>query len=163
MARRFRGESTHKVDAKGRVSIPAGFRRVIEAADPDWETGKTPTIILVYGGKTRDYIEGFTVTAMDEVDAKISKLPRGSARRKALEQLYSAQAHETVVDETGRIVLPPKLRTKIGLDGEALFRASGDTFEIWKPDTLADDLDGMEEEGFDPDADPSIYLDGDLE
>ncbi|MEP4311011.1 MAG: MraZ, partial [Lentilitoribacter sp.] len=30
MARRFRGESDHKVDTKGRVSIPASFRRVIE-------------------------------------------------------------------------------------------------------------------------------------
>ena len=34
MSRRFRGESHHKVDAKGRVSIPASFRRVIEASDP---------------------------------------------------------------------------------------------------------------------------------
>ena len=31
MARRFRGSETFKVDAKGRVSIPAPFRRVIEA------------------------------------------------------------------------------------------------------------------------------------
>ncbi|MCK4861351.1 MAG: cell division/cell wall cluster transcriptional repressor MraZ, partial [Rhodobacteraceae bacterium] len=30
MARRFRGKSVHKVDAKGRVSIPASFRRVLE-------------------------------------------------------------------------------------------------------------------------------------
>ncbi|MDT2073578.1 MAG: cell division/cell wall cluster transcriptional repressor MraZ, partial [Planktomarina sp.] len=30
MARRFRGESHHKVDSKGRVSIPALFRRVLE-------------------------------------------------------------------------------------------------------------------------------------
>ena len=35
-ARRFRGESVHKVDAKGRVSIPAAFRRVLEDGDPDW-------------------------------------------------------------------------------------------------------------------------------
>ena len=31
LGRRFRGESDHKVDSKGRVSIPASFRRVIES------------------------------------------------------------------------------------------------------------------------------------
>ena len=35
MARRFRGESVHKVDAKGHVSIPAPFRRVLEEGDPN--------------------------------------------------------------------------------------------------------------------------------
>jgi MraZ protein len=39
------------------------------------------------------------------------------------------------VDETGRLVLPAKLRQKIGLDKEAFFIATGDTFQIWKPET----------------------------
>ena len=85
VARRFRGESDHKVDAKGRVSIPASFRRVIESCDPEWTDGLPPRLILVYGGETRAFIEGFTIEAMDEVDEKISKYPRGSAKRKAME------------------------------------------------------------------------------
>ena len=35
MKRRFRGESVNKVDAKGRVSVPAAFRRALEEGDPD--------------------------------------------------------------------------------------------------------------------------------
>jgi len=46
----FRGESVHKVDSKGRVSIPALFRRVLEAADPDWTDGLQPNVVVVYGG-----------------------------------------------------------------------------------------------------------------
>ena len=163
MARRFRGESDHKVDAKGRVSIPASFRRVIEAADPDWTEGLPPRIIIVYGGDTRSYLEGFTVEAMDEVDDKISLHPRGSAKRKAMERLYSAQSIETVVDDTGRIVLPAKLRDKIGLDGMARFVSSGDTFEIWKPEAYDASIAALDDAGYDPDDDPSVYLDGDLE
>ena len=163
MARRFRGESDHKVDAKGRVSIPASFRRVIEGCDPEWTDGLPPRLILVYGGETRSFIEGFTIEAMDEVDAKISKFPRGSAKRKAMERLYSAQSIETEVDNTGRIVLPAKLREKIGLDGVARFVSAGDTFEIWKPEAYDASIEALDEDGFDPDLDPSVYLDGDLE
>ena len=161
MARRFRGESDHKVDTKGRVSIPASFRRVIEQGDPDWTEGLPPRLILVYGGRTRAYLEGFTVEAMDEVDDKIAKHPRGSAQRKAMERLYSAQSIETEVDNTGRIVLPAKLREKLGLDATARFVASGDTFEIWHPDTYEAAIEAAEAaEGLDPDIDPSVYLDG---
>ena len=35
LGRRFRGEGLYKVDSKGRVSIPALFRRVIESCDPN--------------------------------------------------------------------------------------------------------------------------------
>lgn len=163
VARRFRGESDHKVDTKGRVSIPASFRRVIEACDPDWTDGLPPRIILVYGGATRDYLEGFTIEAMDEVDDKIAKFPRGSAKRKAMERLYSAQSVEVIVDDTGRIVLPAKLRDKIGLNGMARFVSSGDTFEIWTPEAYDDSIAALDDDGFDPDLDPSVYLDGDME
>ena len=130
--------------------------------DPDWTEGLPPRLILVYGGVTRDYIEGFTIEAMDEVDDKISKFPRGSAKRKAMERLYSAQSIETVVDDTGRIVLPAKLREKIGLNGIARFVASGDTFEIWQPEAYEASVAALDEEGYDPALDPSVYLDGDL-
>lgn len=163
MARRFRGESDHKVDAKGRVSIPAPFRRVIESADPEWTEGLLPRLIIVYGGATRNYLEGFTIEAMDEVDEKISKHPRGSAKRKAMERLYSAQSIETVVDDTGRIVLPAKLRDKIGLTNTARFVSSGDTFEIWNPDAYDESIEALDDEGYDPDVDASVYLDGDLD
>lgn len=163
VARRFRGESEHKVDGKGRVSIPASFRRVIESCDPDWTDGLPPRLIIVYGGETRAYLEGFTIEAMEEVDEKISKHPRGSAKRKAMERLYSAQSVETVVDDTGRIVLPQKLREKIGLTDTAQFVSSGDTFEIWKPEAYDASIAALDDDGFDPGLDPSVYLDGDLD
>ncbi|MBT8415176.1 MAG: division/cell wall cluster transcriptional repressor MraZ, partial [Boseongicola sp.] len=50
-------------------------------------------------------------------------------------KLFNGQSLLTTVDDTGRIVLPSKLRQKIDLEGEAYFIASGDTFQIWKPET----------------------------
>ena len=106
VARRFRGESHHKVDAKGRVSIPALFRRVIEASDPNWTDGLAPELIIVYGDHRRDYLECYTVDAIGEVDDKIDALPRGSMERKMLQRLFHGQSFPTTVDETGRLVLP---------------------------------------------------------
>jgi|TARA_B110000908_G_scaffold51910_1_gene63321 MraZ protein len=134
---------------------------VIEACDPEWTEGLPPRIIIVYGGDTRDYLEGFTIEAMDEVDDKIAQFPRGSAKRKAMERLYSAQSVEVLVDDTGRIVLPTRLREKIGLEGMAQFISSGDTFEIWKPEAYDASIAALDDDGFDPDLDPSVYLDGD--
>ncbi|SES14800.1 MraZ protein [Tranquillimonas rosea] len=161
MVRAFRGESVHKVDTKGRVSIPAGFRRVLEAGDPNFTEGLNPELVIVYGGETRDYLECFTMDSIAKIDAKISRLPRGSKKRKALQRLYHTHAHPTSVDETGRLVLPAKLREKIGLNGEAFFAGTGETFEIWSPEAYDASIgDGGEDEDFDPDVDPEVYLDG---
>src|SRR5210317_2613621 len=88
VSRRFRGESHHKVDTKGRVSIPASFRRVIEASDPNWSSGDAPELVIVYGDHRRNYLECYTIEAIEEVDAKIDALPRGSMGRKTLERLF---------------------------------------------------------------------------
>ncbi len=135
MARRFRGEFHQKVDAKGRVSVPALFRRVVEAADPDWTEGKRPNLVIVYGDHRRKYLECYTIEAIDDIDTRIDALPRGSMERKMLERLMHGQSYPTQIDEDGRIILPQKLREKIDLSAEAFFIASGDRFHIWKPET----------------------------
>lgn len=135
MARRFRGESHQKVDAKGRVSFPALFRRVLEAGDPDWKEGLRPQMVIVYGDHRRKFLECYTIDAITEVDAKIDRLPRGSEGRRILEHMINGQSLPTDVDKDGRLVLPQKLREKIGLDKEAFFIASGDTFQVWNPET----------------------------
>ncbi len=162
MARRFRGESHHKVDTKGRVSIPASFRRVLEAGDPNWTEGLAPELVIVYGDHRRSYLECYTMQAIDEVDDQIASLPRGSMERKMLQRLFHGQSFPTTVDETGRLVLPAKLRQKIDLDNEAFFIAAGDTFQIWKTETYEKEELSKTEEWLDElpdDFDPLIFLD----
>lgn len=162
MAHRFRGESQHKVDAKGRVSIPASFRRVLEAGDPAWTEGLNPELVIVYGDHRRAYLDCYTMAAIEEVDAQIDRLPRGSQSRKVLQRLFHGQSFPTSVDETGRLVLPAKLREKIGLTHEAFFIAAGDTFQIWKPEAYkAEEADVVAWLDDQPDDfDPLSLLDG---
>lgn len=162
MSRRFRGESHHKVDTKGRVSIPASFRRVIEAADPNWTSGDAPELVIVYGDHRRDFLECYTIEAINEVDDKIDALPRGSMERKMLQRLFHGQSFPTSIDETGRLVLPAKLRNKISLDKEAFFIGAGDTFQIWKTETYDAQEAARTEAWLDDlpdDVDPLVFLD----
>ncbi len=163
MARTFRGESIHKVDAKGRVSIPAAFRRVIEENDPDWVKGASPNLVIVYGDARWNRLEGYHMAAIADVDARIARLPRGSKKRRYLETLFNGQSHPTAVDDTGRLVLPQKLRDKIGITDEAYFIATGDSFQIWEPAAYAARAAEIEswfaDEG--DDFDPLMLLDSD--
>ena len=145
------------------MSIPASFRRVIEAADPNWTDGLSPELVIVYGDHRRNYLECYTMEAIDEVDTKIDALARGSMQRKMLQRLFHGQSFPTSIDETGRLVLPAKLRQKIGLDSEAFFIAAGDTFQIWKPETYESEELAKTEVWLDDlpdDFDPLVYLDG---
>ena len=162
MARRFRGESHHKVDGKGRVSIPALFRRVIELGDPNYIEGLNPELVIVYGDHRRNYLECYTIQAINELDLKIDALPRGSMERRMLQRLFHGQSFPTMVDDTGRLVLPLKLRKKINLETEAFFIAAGDTFQIWKTETYeAEELSKTEAwlEQLPENFDPLVYLD----
>lgn len=161
MARMFRGESVHKVDGKGRVSIPAGFRRVLQESDPEWKPDANPRLVIVYGDRSRNYLECYTIEAMAEVDAKIADLPRGSRPRRRLETLFTAQALETSVDETGRLVLSARLREKVGITNSAYFVASGDTFQIVSPETYEAKMAELDEwlDELEDDVDPLTFLD----
>ena len=134
MARRFRGQFHQKVDAKGRVSIPAQFRRVLEACDPDWTDGLRPNLVLHFGPRTQAFLTGYTIEAMDDIDRRIDAMPRGSTQRKLLERTVHSQSQPTQLDDDGRIVLPQRLRERLGLAGEALFVGVGDSFQLWKPE-----------------------------
>ncbi|MCB1328749.1 MAG: division/cell wall cluster transcriptional repressor MraZ [Maritimibacter sp.] len=164
MAHVFRGEGHHKVDGKGRVSIPALFRRVLEASDPEWKEGLNPNLVIVYGGERQKYLECYTMEAIAEVDAKIARMQRGSMERRMLERMFNGQSLPASVDETGRLVLPAKQRQKIGLEGEAYFIATGDTFQIWNPETYEQEEAAKAEawlEDMPEDFDPLTLLPGD--
>ena len=84
----FLSNTVNKIDAKGRVSIPALFRRVIELGDPNYIEGLTPELVIVYGDHRRNYLECYTIQAINELDLKIDALPRGSMERRMLQRLF---------------------------------------------------------------------------
>lgn len=146
MAEAFRGEFYQKVDAKARVSIPAPFRRVLEAGDGGPGSSR-PRVVMVYGGGARQYVECYSVAQMAVLEERIRRIPPGTPQRKALERNYITLSQTVEVDDDGRIVLPAKVREKTGLTeaGEAVFAGALDTFQIWRGETYDAEMAAQEE------------------
>lgn len=161
LARRFRGSEEVKVDAKGRVSIPAKFRRVFESADPDFDSARNRAqLVVVYGFADWTHLRLYTMQAIDEIDDAISDLPRGSSDRIYLETLMNGLSEEAEIDGDGRLVLPQRLREKIGLDDRAFFMAQGDYLKVSTPETHDADLAAIAAAvpALEPGADPLSLL-----
>jgi len=168
---RFYGTHHHKVDAKGRLSVPAAFRRVIEAEDPELARARAaglvadqlpaPRLMVLTGSRRirredpgRWRLECLTVERLREYQEAVARHPRGSRARRAGEYYFSTWVQELRVDANGRIVLPAELRADFGLEDEALFVARNDRFEIWSPaaheKVEAEAIDALFGTGFDP-------------
>ena len=50
-----------------------------------------------------------------------------------------AATEEVPYDSSGRIVLPPMMRRKGGIEDLALFLGAGETFQIWNPSLFLKD------------------------
>lgn len=153
----FRGEFNQKVDGKGRMSIPAAFRRVLEDGDPDYPENHNARMVVLYGPHLKGCLHAYTIEAMAEIEADIKSLPRGSKQRQMASRMILGKSLETEIDRDGRIVLPKERREQIGLEGEAVMVAMGDYFEIWNAETYAaeeaaeiDDFLAGQDEDFDP-------------
>jgi MraZ protein len=130
---RFQGESLNKVDGKGRISLPAKFRRALQAGDSRCGPGDPARLYIAYGNPTTDFVECLSGDYFDDLVSRIEAMDDGESERELLEYLYFVKCDEVSVDETGRFVLPTAARDKLGLDGEALFQGKGRKFHILKP------------------------------
>ncbi len=150
------------MDSKGRVSIPARFRAVLEDQDPEWSEGKPARMHIVYGNHLNGYVECYSAAAMSEKIEMILRLPQADKKTKIMRRWFMTQSLDFSIDDTGRIVLPAKVRDKINVAaGEtAMFAGIGKTFQIWNPEAYnemiaeeeAEFFDDEDEVDFDPDA-----------
>ena len=88
----FRGNFTHSIDAKGRVSLPAEFRRVLA------DHGECRVVLTNYISQGARCLEGFGLESWNKFEAKLREKSRFSAKLQQLENFYLSRAAELSLD-----------------------------------------------------------------
>lgn len=157
MAEAFRGEFYQKVDGKARISIPAAFRRILEADDPATSDSQRPRLYMVYGGRRRNFVECYSKIGADRLAADVNSMDDGSDERIKAELNLITRSAMIEIEPDGRIVLPPKVREKIGLVGEigdkaeVAFAGLSNRFRLYRRDVYDAEF---ADDGDDDDVDP---------
>ena len=121
----FLSSVTNKVDAKGRVSVPADFRAVVSKSQFDG--------IVVWPSFDGKYLEGGGMDLMEEYQHSLDALDYYDEGRIALQRAIFAASRPLQFDTGGRISLPKDLHDYAELNGHVTFVGLGRRFEIWSP------------------------------
>ncbi len=121
----FRGCFEHAVDDKGRVSIPSAFRQLL------LDRNISSLVLTNYICDGARCIEVYTEPDWHELEKRLERRSRFDPQVKRLENYYLARAAVCPIDGSGRINVPPHLRTYAGVEREVVFAATVRGFRIW--------------------------------
>jgi len=124
----FHGSYTRSVDAKGRMHLPFRFRGknqglVEEDLDQEWymiSPGAEGEVVLA----THEYW-------MDNFQRARREPP--SPQRSQNLRFISSNSYKVVPDSQGRVVIPTKVLTALGIDKKITVIGMGPYMELWPP------------------------------
>ena len=132
----FLGTHQNRLDAKGRVSIPAGFRAVLrsrsQTAESISDASATVQIVLRPSHK-HSCIEAWPPDAFAALASPLDRLDMFSEDHDDLSAALYADAYPVDTDREGRIMLPEMLTAHAGLSDSVAFMGLGHIFQIWEP------------------------------
>ena len=134
MGEPFVGHRTHKIDSKGRISIPANMRAALgQEFIVSRGTGKC--LALYPMEEWNDFMEKIR-TQVNQKD------------RKRLEFFYAANAEKMSLDGQGRLLLNESLRRQVALLDKEEAEVFGDInrIEIWNCDLFYEQLNSITEQ-----------------
>jgi MraZ protein len=118
----FRGVTNLSLDVKGRLAVPARYRdaltsgaegRVVLTADPS-------RCLLLY-----------PLAEWEPKQAQLMGFSSFDPKIRALQRLLVGHADEVELDGSGRILIPPALRSYASLDKHVVLVGQGHRFELW--------------------------------
>jgi MraZ protein len=122
----FKGTYQHRIDPKGRLPIPAAFRRAL---------GDAPSVVATLLDQC---LAVYPASEWERLEAQLAALPAFSRQVKALTRLLASRAVDCEIDVQGRILLPMALRQAAGLERDATVIGVLNRFEVWSPEAWND-------------------------
>lgn len=116
------GNIEAKIDAKGRVFLPAQLRRQL----PEGEA------LVIRKGIFNDCLELYPESVWSEmISVMRTKLSRFNKQQVQTFRQFVAEADRIDLEENGRMLIPKRLADAIGLNGNVRFVGCDSTIEIW--------------------------------
>lgn len=129
---RFVSHYILRLDAKGRVSVPAPFRTVL-ARDSFEGLYCCPAL-------DRPAIEAGGRALLAEIEQLIANFPPFSDEREQFATALYGTSETLKMDGEGRVTLPDTLKDHAGIMDAVAFVGLGHKFQIWAPDRFSAQL-----------------------
>jgi MraZ protein len=122
----FLGTHQNRLDAKGRVSIPASFRALLKDADGS-------TALILRPSHKHACIEAWPAASFNALARPLDSMDLFSEDHDDMAISLYADAYPAEADKEGRISLPEALAAHANLADAAAFLGAGKMFQIWEP------------------------------
>ncbi len=122
----FVSNYTLRLDAKGRVSIPAPYRAVLAR---DGFEG-----LYCYPTLDRPALDAGGNALLKEIDSLIGRFPPYSDEREDFSAALYGTSETLKIDGEGRVVLTEPLKTHAKIAEAVAFVGLGHKFQIWEPE-----------------------------
>ena len=127
----LRGNHPARIDDKGRLKVPNGFRSLIES-----QYGAELFVTSVTG----DYVRVYPMAVWLEIERKLSAVPSSNPSRLRFLERVNFFGQATAMDKQGRVVLPQLLRESAAMQGEVSVLGVQNHLEVWSQKRLQERL-----------------------
>lgn len=133
MADRFVSNFTNRLDAKGRVSIPSGFRAVL--AKDGYEG------LYIHPALDLAALDAGGHALRKTIDDILARFSPFSEEWESLSTALNGTSEVLKVDPEGRITLSETLKAHAEITDQVTFVGHGHKFQIWEPSRFKAHLD----------------------
>ncbi len=132
----FKGQFHYTLDTKGRLNIPAKFRRSLapEASE---------TFVTIRGFDPCLFL--YPLDEWNKFEEKLRQLTANKKHNRLFIRMITSNASEDRCDKQGRIIIPSELLKVAQIERDVLILGVLDRIEVWNPQIYQETLDASGE------------------
>jgi MraZ protein len=127
----LRGNHPARIDDKGRLKMPNGFRTIVEA---QWGSE------LFLTSLTGEYVRVYPMAVWLEIERKLAAVPGTHPSKLRFLDRVSFYGQASTMDRQGRVLVPQILRESAAMAGEVSVLGLQNQLAVWNQKRLLDRL-----------------------
>jgi MraZ protein len=127
----LRGNHPARVDDKGRLKVPNGFRTLVEQ-----QYGAELFVTSVTG----EYVRVYPMAVWLEIERRLAEVPSANPSKQRFLDRVNFFGQSVTVDRQGRVLLPQLLRESAAMSGEVSVLGLQNHLAVWNQKRLQERL-----------------------